>query len=53
MLIVLSVGDVLPRPRLAILLGQAEIDHIHKRLGWGARGHDKIGRLDVAMDETP
>ncbi|KAJ8577597.1 hypothetical protein ON010_g1609 [Phytophthora cinnamomi] len=49
--LVLTVGDVLVRLGVAVLLGQTEVDDVHD-LGPLAQADEEVVRLDVAVDEV-
>ena len=49
--LVLAVGDVLVGARVAVLLGQAEVDYVHEVALLG-QAHQEVVRLDVAVDEV-
>lgn len=52
MVVILLVWYVLPREWVAVFLGQSKIYNVDVRLGWRARRHDKVGGLDVPVNET-
>lgn len=49
--LVLTVGDVLVRLGVAVLLGETEVDHVHD-LGALAQADEEVVGLDVAVDEV-
>lgn len=52
MVVILLVRYVLTRKWVAVFLGQSKVYNVDVRLGWRARGHDKVGGLNVPVNET-
>lgn len=51
MLIILLIKYVSACLRVAVLLREAEVDHVEARFGWLPGRHDEVGRLNIAMYE--
>lgn len=49
--VVLNVGDVSARARVAVLLREPEVDHVH-HARVRACAHDEVRGLNVAVDEV-
>jgi len=49
--LVLTVGDVLVRPGVPVLLGQPKVDYVHQ-VALLAQAHQEVVRLHVAVDEV-